>query len=90
MPNHPSWRDPLDPNTIYCSYGHPRAIAMRRNAVESKIAQEGEHEAITFPQARYVCPICGMGEVYIRDPLEYREAAEAERRGEVLLRWEAA
>ena len=85
-PNHPSWRDPLDPNTLYCPCGHVRAIALVRSEVEAKLPRESDHEVIETAQARFVCKMCGYGEVYQRDHREHREAAEAERRGETLLR----
>ena len=48
---------------------------------------EQHGEFICGPQVRYVCKRCGYVEVLERDHKEYREAAEADRCGELTLKW---
>lgn len=63
------------PNCLLES-GKKKVVLLSRHNVESKIAGPGldSRETITGPHARYVCNVCGYGEIELREPREHREA----------------
>ena len=75
-------RGVLKPNELACSWC---AYVLVRHEVETKIpdsdlAKGAAWEFIGTAQARYTCPMCGLGMVFERDHKEHREAREEQER----------
>ena len=82
----PSW--PCCPNPTHGSTRIPLDLVEVETKDPVKDEIEAQHgEFIGGPQAKYICRRCCYAEIYKRDHLEHREAAEADRSGDTMLKW---